>query len=163
MGADLCALVRRDHDDLDRALGAMVNPTTTPKELGNLLEIFRLGLAVHIATETRIIETLLKRVGGPPTLRLIADQARIEHLEQRAAADTLRAVRPASIGWYEAALELRVHLLDHTARGDYARFTLDDHVPLDVQHLLAKEYAVERMRVLASTSPIHEAQRRLAS
>src|SRR6476469_5006963 len=163
MGADLCALVRRDHDDLDRALAAMVNPSTTPKELGNLLEIFRLGLAVHIATETRVIETMLQRVSGPRTLRLIADQCRQEHVEQRAAADALTVLRPASIAWYEAALEMRVHLLDHTARSDYARFTLDDHVPLDVQHGMAKEYAVERMRVLASTSPIHEAQRRLAS
>jgi len=141
----------------------MVNPSTTPKELGNLLEIFRLALAVHTATETRVIETLLQRISGPGTLRLIADQCRHEHVEQRAAADALTVLRPGSIGWYESALELRVHLLDHTARADYARFTLDDHVPVEIQHTLAKEYAVERMRVLSSTSPIREAQRRMAA
>jgi hypothetical protein len=162
MGADLCALVRRDHDDLDAALGAMVNPATPPKELANLLEIFRLALAVHTATETRIFATLLKRVPGPRTLTLIADHCRIEHLEQRTIADQLTRLRPGSIAWYEATLELRVHVLDHTARSDYARWTLQDHVSLEVQRTLASEYATERMRVLASTSPIREAARAIA-
>lgn len=162
MGADLCALVRRDHDDLDAALGAMVNPATPPKELANLLEIFRLALAVHTATQSRIVAALLKRIAGPPTLRMIAEQCRIEHVEQRAAADALTMLRPGSIGWYESALELRVSVLDHSARGEYARWTLLDHVPPDLQRTLAGEYAVERMRVLASTSPIREAARAIA-
>ena len=163
MGADLCALVRRDHDDLDGALAAMVNPATPPKELNNLLDILRLALAVHIATETRVLASLVMRIDAPRTLQLIAEQSRHEHVEQRRAADAMTALRPGSIGWYEAALELRVHVLDHSARGEYARFTLEDHVPLDIQRTLAREYAVERMRVLASTSPIREAERRVAA
>lgn len=162
MGSDLCALVRRDHDDLDAALGAMVNPVTSPKELANLLEIFRLALAVHTATETRIFATLLKRVPGPRTLGLIAEHCRLEHLEQRNAAEVLTGLRPGSIAWYESALELRVHVLDHTARSDYARWTLQDHVPAELHRALASEYAIERMRVLASTSPIREAARAIA-
>jgi hypothetical protein len=163
MGADLCALVRRDHDDLDGALGAMVNPATPPKELSNLLDIFLLALAVHIATETRVFSTLVQRVSGPRTLALIAEQCRQEHVEQRTAAEAMMTLRPGSIAWYESALELRVLVLDHSARGDYARYTLEDHVPLDIQRTLAREYAVERMRVLASTSPIREAQLRMAA
>jgi hypothetical protein len=162
MGADLCALVRRDHDDLDAALAAMVNPATAPKELTNLLDIFRLALAVHTATESRILSALLRRVSAPRTLRLIADQCRLEHVEQRAAADALTMLRPGSIGWYESALELRVTVLDHTTRGEYSRWTLQDHVPLELQRAIASEYATERMRVLASTSPIREAARAIA-
>jgi hypothetical protein len=162
MGADLCALVRRDHDDLDAALGAMVNPATPPKELANLLEIFRLALAVHTATETRILSALVKRISGPRTLQLIAEQCRLEHLEQRGAAEKLTLLRPGSIAWYESALELRVTVLDHTARGEYSKWTLQDHVPIELQHRLASEYATERMRVLASTSPIREAARAIA-
>lgn len=162
MGADLCALVRRDHDDLDAALGAMVNPATPPKELTNLLEIFRLALAVHTATEMRVLTTLLKRVPGPRTLKLIVEQCRLEHSEQRSAAEAMTGLRPGSIAWYESALELRVQVLDHSGRADFSRWTLQDHVPLDLQRTLASEYAVERMRVLASTSPIREAARAIA-
>ncbi len=140
----------------------MVNPATPPKELINLLEIFRLALAVHTATETRILAGLVKRVTGPRTLQLIAEQCRIEHLEQRTAADAMTMIRPGSIAWYESALELRVTVLDHTTRGEYAKWTLQDHVPLHLQHSLAGEYATERMRVLASTSPIREAARAIA-
>ena len=140
----------------------MVNPATPPKELVNLLEIFRLALAVHTATETRILAALVKRVSGPRTLQLISEQCRIEHLEQRNAADALTMVRPGSIAWYESALELRVTVLDHMTRGEYSRWTLQDHVPLELQHRLASEYAPERMRVLASTSPIREAARAIA-
>lgn len=163
MGADLCALVRRDHDDLDGALGAMVNPATPPKELSNLLDILRLALAVHIATETRVFSTLVQRVSGPRTLQLIAEQCRQEHVEQRAAAEAMTTLRPGSIAWYEAALELRVLVLDHSARSDYARYTVEDHVPVHIQRTLAKEYAIERMRVLATTSPLREAQIRIAA
>ena len=50
----------------------------------------------------------MKRVSGPRTLQLIADQCRLEHLEQRTAADAMTMLRPGSIAWYESALELRV-------------------------------------------------------
>lgn len=162
MGVDLCALVRRDHDDLDCALSAMVNPATPPKELGNLLEIFRLALAVHTATEARILDTLVERVAGPPVLKLVVDQCRDEHVVQRAAADALTLVRPGSLGWYDAALDLRALVIDHAGRAESMRWTLDDCIPADIHAALAREYAVERMRVLANTSPINEAQRRTA-
>jgi hypothetical protein len=160
MGPDVCGLVRRDHDDLDRALAAMVDPRTSPKELSNLLEVLRLALAVHSAAESKILDTLLARVSGPRTLSILALQTRIEHVSQRAAADALLGARPGSIGWYDGALELRVTVMDHAARAEQTRWTLEDHVPLAIQHALASEYATERMRVLASTSPLVVARRR---
>jgi len=138
----------------------MVDPNTSPKELATLLDIFRLALAVHTASEAKLLETLLARVRGPRTLAMLALQTRIEHVAQRAAADALVAVRPASIGWYDATLELRVTVMDHAARAEQTRWTLEDHVPLEIQKTLAAEFATERMRVLASTSPIVLAQSR---
>jgi len=154
MGIDVCALVRRDHDDLDRALGEMVDPRTSPKELATLLDVFRLALAVHTAAEAKVLDALLARITGPRTLNMLALQTRVEHVAQRAAADALVGARPGSIGWYDGALELRVTVMDHAARAEQTRWTLEDHVPIEVQRLLAGEYATERMRVLASTSPI---------
>jgi hypothetical protein len=162
MGLDVCALVRRDHEDLDRALAAMVDPGLAPNELSYILDALRLALAVHSATEAKVFGTLLASVRAPSTLTMLAAQARAEHLAQRTAADDLTFVRPGSIAWYERALELRVSMLDHSGRAEQTRWTIQDHVPLDVQHRLAREYATERMRVLASTSPYGLAERRSA-
>jgi hypothetical protein len=159
MTPDVYALVRRDHEDLDRALGAMVDPITPPSELSNLLEVFRLALAVHSTAEANVMDTLLERAGSPRTLGILAMQSRVEHVAQRAAAESLAFVRPASIAWYSHALELRVLVLDHASRADQLRWTLQDHVPLAVQQTLAGAYATQRMRVLASTSPLTLARR----
>jgi hypothetical protein len=157
MTLDVCALVRRDHDDLDRALGAMVDPATPPKELTNVLDVFRLALAVHTATEAKVLDLLVE---SEHCLGVLATATRIEHTTQRAAADALVAIRPASIGWYDCALELRVLVLDHAARSEQLRWTIEDHVPYRMQRHLAAEYATERLRVLASTSPLVLARRR---
>jgi hypothetical protein len=160
MTLDVWGLVRGDHDDLDRALTAMVDPATPPKELANLLEVFRLALAVHAAAESAVFDLLLTRVHAPRTLGMLATQTRVEHVAQRMAADALHGVRPASLDWYEHALQLRVLVVDHALRANHTRWTLLDHVPAEVRRALASEYATERMRVLASTSPLLLAQRR---
>jgi hypothetical protein len=156
---DVCALVRRDHEDLDRALVAMVDPLTEPTELSNLLDVFRLALAVHSAAEANMLDALLGWGGSPRTLGILAMQTRVEHAGQRAAAESLAMMRPASIAWYSHALELRVLVLDHSSRSDHMRWTLDEHVPASIQQGLAGEYATQRMRVLASTSPLATARR----
>ncbi|HUS31483.1 MAG TPA: hypothetical protein VMZ53_23420 [Kofleriaceae bacterium] len=149
----MCALVRRDHEDLDRALVAMVDPLTPPAELSNLLDVFRLALAVHSAAEANVMDVLLERAGSPRTLSILAMQTRVEHAAQRAAAESLALLRPASIAWYSHALELRVLVLDHGSRSDHLRWSLED-LPSSVQHSLAGNYATQRLRVLASTSPL---------
>lgn len=159
MTLDVCALVRRDHEDLDRALAAMVDPLTPPTELSNLLDVFRLALAVHAAAEAKVIDGLLARARAPRTLGILAMQTRVEHGAQRAAAESLGLARPASIAWYEQALELRVLVLDHASRGLESRCVLEDYLPPELRHSLAGEYATQRMRVLASTSPLATAAR----
>jgi hypothetical protein len=161
--ADVCALVRRDHDGIDRAFAAMVDPATPPKELSNLLDVLQLALAVHTAAEARVMELLLARTSGPQALSMLVTQTRLEHVAQRAGVDALARIRPESIAWYEYALELRVLVLDHAGRAEQWRWTFEDHVPFGLQRQLGSEYATERMRVLASTSPIAMTQRRDAA
>jgi hypothetical protein len=160
MGNDVCALVRRDHDDIDRAFSAMIDPATPPKELSNLLEVLRLALAVHSAAEAKVIDLLLARAEGPRSLPSLASQTRLEHVAQRAAADALVRLRPGSIGWYEHAIELRVLVLEHAGRADHWRWTVLEHVSPVLRDVLRGEYATERMRVLASTSPLAIASQR---
>jgi hypothetical protein len=155
--------VRRDHDDIDRAFAAMVDPATPPKELSNLLEVLQLALAVHTAAEAKVMELLLARSQGPRTLSMLVTQTRLEHVAQRAGVESLTRIRPASIAWYEYALELRVLVLDHAGRAEQLRWTFEDHVPFHLQRLLGSEYATERLRVLGTTSPLATAQRRDAA
>jgi hypothetical protein len=159
MMLDVCALVRRDHDDLDRALNEMVDPHTSPAELSNLLDVFRLAHAVHSAAESKVLEKMMTRIGGARTLGILAMQARVEHVAQRAAADSLGLVRPGSIAWYSQALELRVLVLDHASRAELARTTFEEQLPAEIHREMAGEYATQRMRVLATTSPIATAWR----
>jgi hypothetical protein len=151
---DLCTLARRDHEDLDRALLAMLEPGTPARELSNLLDVFRLALAVHLVAETRVLTTLVSIVRPPPALRLQIAQLRTEHVGQELTAERLLNVTPASDAWYEGVLELRVMVLDHAKREDYLRASLDDHVPTTISRGLTAEYATERMRMLAQTSPL---------
>lgn len=160
MECDLSVLVRRDHEDLDRGLAAMLDPTTSPNELANLLDVFRLALAVHTAAEAKVFETMLTFVDVPRTLSMIAIHARDEHVQQRASSELLLRTRPGSLAWYERALSLRVLLADHGGRADQLPATLNDHVERKAQRTLAAEYATERMRVLASTSPLRVAAHR---
>ncbi|HTL33638.1 MAG TPA: hypothetical protein VL326_10955 [Kofleriaceae bacterium] len=137
----------------------MVDPLTEPTELANLLDVFRLALAVHSAAEATMLDALQSWGGSPRTLSILAMQTRVEHGAQRAAAESLALLRPASIAWYSHALELRVLVLDHSSRADHMRWTLDEHVPTAIQQGLAGQYATQRMRVLASTSPLATARR----
>ncbi len=132
----------------------MVEPSTPNAELANLLEVFRLALAVHVAAEVKVLDVLPFRLDIVPVLRDLTAQTRAEHVAQLAAAETLVRIAPGSGGWYARALELRVLVLDHSARAELLRWTLVDHVPLDIRRQLASEYATERMRVLGTTSPI---------
>jgi hypothetical protein len=155
---DVCILAQRDHEDLDLGLRAMVEPATPPRELQNLLDIVRLGLAIHLVAEARVHDSLLALVRPPPVLRLQLARLREEHRAQQRAVDALTSMAPGSCAWYTAALELRVLVLDHARREDYLRPALEDHVATPLRRRLAAEYATERMRLLASTSPLELAR-----
>jgi len=150
---DFNALVRRDHDDLDQALVAMVATATRPDELVELLDVFRLALAVHVVAEAKVLARLLAGGDVVPALRAIVEHGCDEHLRQQAAADALVLVTPGSEEWYAEALELRIAVLDHATRAELLRWTLRDHLSAERCRRLSADYATERMRVLARTSP----------
>jgi hypothetical protein len=163
MVQDVCGLVRNDHDDLDRALAAMVDLTTTSDELVRLLEVFRLALAVHLTAETKVFDLLVARGPAPGALRMIVEQTRREHAAQQEASDGLFTTEPRSNEWYARALDLRILVLDHASRGDLLRWTLHDHLSLEQHRALARDYATERLIALSRTSPTALAREQLAA
>lgn len=151
---DLCSLARRDHDELDLALSAMVSPETPLRELPTLLDVFRLGLAVHLVAEARVHQTLHAIVRPPRSLRVQLASLRHDHASQQQVAERMMKLDPGCDDWYCAALELRVLLLDHARRQDYLRAPLEERVPAAINRGLVAQYATERMKLLASTSPV---------
>lgn len=132
----------------------MVEPSTPSRELANLLEIFRLALAIHLVAEARVFTALIPLTRPPRALRLQITKLREEHLAQQRMGELLQRIQPGSDDWYTCALELRVLVLDHAKREDYLRATIDDHIPPPIRLGIAAQYATERMRMLATTSPL---------
>lgn len=136
----------------------MLAPDTPPREVSNLLDIFRMCLAVHLIAESRVFEMVVSIVRPPPALRLQIAQLRNEHVAQQRTAELLARIEPCTEQWSTVALELRVLLLDHAKREDYLRSTLDDHVPSGLSRGIAAQYATERMQLLGTTSPLQLAR-----
>jgi hypothetical protein len=158
--SDLHALMRRDHDDLDRGLAVMVDRATPLADLGAMLDVVKLALAVHVAAEAKVFDVLLATIPTSVALRDLATTARDEHALQQRAIDVLSEMPLGSEPWFARTVELRVHLLDHATRE--LAVSLHDHAPAAVMNALAREYATERMRVLARTAPVALARARLA-
>ena len=148
-----CTLVRRDHDDLDLALGAMVATATSCNELAELLDVAQLSLAVHVAAETKALAELAS-LDLPVIIRMAVLASRDEHRFQQEELERLVGVRAGSELWYARVLELRIQVLDHATRAELLRWTFDDHLGVAMREVLAKRYASERMRVLGRTSPV---------
>lgn len=154
MGIDVCALVRRDHDELDRTLRTLLETSRASAEQRELLDAFRIGLVAHVAAEAAVLGTLLVRTQPPLLLRLIVKQLDDEHRAQLAALDAIEAESIGSAAWSERLLELRISLLEHASREDYFPSTLHDHVVSGERRRLAGEYATERLRAISSLAPL---------
>jgi hypothetical protein len=158
---DFVALVSRDHDDLDRALVAMVTPETKTEELSELLDSLRLALAIHVAAEDKVMRVVLLH-HDTPALRDLVVRSRNEHRRHQASADALCGLRPGTEPWCASVLELRVAVLEHASRAELVRWTLAQHLTRGRGRTLAADYATERFRTLGETSPValaHEALR----
>jgi hypothetical protein len=156
VGTDVCALVRRDHEDLDRTLSTLLDSSRrgTRGDQLELLDAFRIGLVAHVAAEAAVLASMVVRSRPPLLVRLIVKQLDDEHRAQLSAIDQLASEQVGSASWSERLLELRIDFLDHAAREDYFPSSLHDHVASQDRRLLAGEYATERMRALAALAPV---------
>lgn len=158
MGTDVCALVRRDHEDLDRTLTALLDERRSRSERIELLDAFRIGLVAHVAAESAVFANLVVRTRPPLLVRLIVKQLDEEHHTQLAAIDSIAMEQTGSSTWCERLLQLRIQFLDHAAREDYFPSSLHDHVPAHERRQLAAEYATERLRAMSALAPMETAR-----
>ena len=148
MPVTLASLIHRDHEDLDRTLTAMTASPTSAREAVTLLEALRIGMTAHAIGQTMVFRDLLE-LSCPHALTAMVRTILDEHREQARVLAALANTRPGSSSWHTRASELRVMLLDHSAREEFVRISLWDHVPADVQQRLASTYATERLRRMA--------------
>jgi hypothetical protein len=157
---DYCELIQIDHADHERALRLLADLTTPPRDLAEYLEILQLALSIHAAAEIKALELVVGSVTYSRAVDALVRQIGREHALQRSAVQTLTRIRPASLAWYEHVAELSILVLDHGGRAEHTRWRFHDQLPYALQRLVASEYATERLRMLATTSPVLVADRR---
>jgi hypothetical protein len=153
MPTDLGALISHDHDDLDRALVAMLRATTSA-EAESLLDAMRICLGAHTAAQSTVLRDLMGPVASSrvvaETIRTILD----EHRRQARDLAALGALRVGTSEWQDAVLELRIAILDHKVREEFIAVTLFGHVGPATRRSLARTYATERLRRFASLDTV---------
>jgi hypothetical protein len=157
---DLCDLIRRDHEELVRALAALVDPSATRTKMAEHLDLFRVALEVHAAAEAKALEALRARATDSCIRALIARDTSSDHDAHRRAATALLRVRPGTDAWHDAAGELEVAMLEHVCRTARTWWTVREYAPQALRKQLAVEYANERMKAATSPSRRWRAARR---
>ncbi len=93
MFADLTVLIRRDHDDLDRTLTAMTDPTISRDDAVALLDAYRIGLTAHAVAQTTVLPDVLGPIVTPQALARIMQGIFEEHRDQALALAALASER----------------------------------------------------------------------
>jgi len=82
MATDLLDLLRRDHEDLDKGLTALLDPDLPIPQLRTTLDGVRLGLAAHAEAEDIVFHATLARSSAGRVLTLVIDEAAQAHAVQ---------------------------------------------------------------------------------
>jgi hypothetical protein len=146
----LVELLRRDHQDIVRALARMLDPSASVREGRDALEGARLGLAVHVTAESRLFASVTQ-VQPTPALQWLATTARREHLRHQAVVQGLDVGGPL---WYQRGFELWETLIEHASHTDGVVAVLRECLPRRLFDDLAGRYATERLRILGAASPV---------
>jgi hypothetical protein len=144
-------LLRRDHDELEHGLRALVRPRTS--ELRTVLDGVRLGLLAHVEAEDIVAEVLVDGGDQPRLARAFAVR-RADHRDQERALGALLRSTPGTSLWRDRALYLIGLVRQHRVASEIAlAAALDREVGSERGARLAGAYATERMRQLGMLMP----------
>jgi hypothetical protein len=149
MVPSLLQLLRRDHDELERGLRALVRPR--PGELRETLDGVRLGLLAHMEAEDIVVDPSLIP-GDAEIMRVIAAR-RADHLEQERAFGALMRCHPGTSLWRDRTLHLVAMVRRHRDSSEAALQIALDAAESTRVAKLAGAYATTRMRQLAMLMP----------
>jgi hypothetical protein len=152
MATDFLTLMRRDHDDLDRGLAALLTPAITTTELRCALDGVRLGLTAHTEAEDIVLAVALgDRVSSE--LAALLREARGAHRGQEGALTSLVCTPPGTPTWRKRAGELRLAVASHAEWEEHWLVPALQRVAPHAYDRLAGAFATERLRQLAMQAP----------
>jgi len=149
MVPSLLQLLRRDHDELELGLRALVRPRAG--ELRNVIDGVRLGLAAHMEAEDIVVDVALAP-GNADLARAIAER-HADHREQDRGLAALLRSHPGTSLWRDRALHLIALVRRHRDTSEALLGQALAQLQPDQVARLAGAFATERMRQLAMLVP----------
>nr|HEX4314359.1 hypothetical protein [Kofleriaceae bacterium] len=151
MAPSFLQLLRRDHDDVEAGLRALVRPRTC--DLRNVIDGVRLGMLAHAEAEDIVLDIMLGATHSEALHHAMAE-ARMEHREQERALGALMRTVPGTSLWRDRALHLLALVRHHKLTQEPTlRTALERDAPAEVVARLAGAFATERLRQLAMFAP----------
>jgi hypothetical protein len=153
MGTDILVLLRRDHEDLDKGLAALLDATLSIGQIRTSLDGVRLGLTAHAEAEDIVFHHAIGRSTAARVLMLVVEEAAQAHHVQEVALAALVCAPLGSASWFDNAQWMRDLVREH------ARYEEDCVLPA-IRELapaaypaLAGQFATERLRQLSMLAP----------
>ena len=154
MAMDLVTLLRRDHDEIDRGLDLLADPSATMAQIRGALDGVRLGLLAHSEAQDIVLDRALAALAAPERLTALVARGRAAHLEEEGALSALVCAVPGSPTWRDRALRLKQLVRDHAIdEEEQLLAALQRATPADAYARLAGAFATERLRQLAMLQP----------
>jgi hypothetical protein len=154
MTMDLLMLLRRDHDEIERGLDELADPSATLAQIRVALDGVRLGLIAHAEAEDIVMDRAIAELARPWLVEALVDAAREAHVEQERALAVLVQTHPNTEAWRHRALRLRELVRAHAEYEErYVVPALREATTEERYAHLAGELATERLRQLAMLQP----------
>jgi hypothetical protein len=157
---DLALLLARDHDQLDRAIGSLIEQAGTAADREDALDAARVSFAAHADAEAAVLYGALAHVASKHDVAGLVAQVLAAHRIQESILRRMD-IRARSDDWMCASIRLRRFLLTHAEDEQETMMrTLRDCVPTVEYQRLAGAYATEKMRAIGLMSALSPVTRR---
>lgn len=156
-------LLARDHDQLDRAIAYLMEPSATERDREGALDAARVSFAAHADAEASVLYEALTHVVSKHDVAGLVAQVLAAHRTQESILRRMD-VRAKLDDWMCATIRLRRTLLTHAEQEQATIMkTLRECLPLVEYQRLAGAYATEKMRALSMMSSYVPVTRRVAT
>jgi hypothetical protein len=154
MATDLLKLLQRDHDEIERGLQELADPSATAAQIRSALDGVRLGLLAHAEAEDIVLERAVAGLAQQGQVAALVERARAAHLEQERALSALVLARPGTPAWRDRAIRLRDMVRAHADIEERLVIpALREAASPDAYARLAGAFATERLRQLTMLLP----------
>lgn len=156
---DLALLLARDHDQLDRAIAYLLEPSVALAERQSALEAARVSFATHADAEASVLHAALGHVAAKQDLVGLVAQVLAAHRIQESILRRMD-IDVRRNDWMCAAIRLRRTLLAHAEQEQQITMrVLRDCVPAAEYIRLAGAYATEKMRAVGMMASLVPSRR----